>query len=442
MSRAVCRAVCRSGVAALALLAALWATPGRAAQGAVPAPPGATRQDEAAARQVLVMLRLPPRHFRPDSAYGGSYTGDSARFARRRLARELAATHGLKLVNAWPMPAIGVDCFVMEDAGGRPVERALAALAQDPRVLWAQPVSVYEGLDAGDPLYRVQPAGRDWQLAAIHRASTGRGVAVAVIDSGIDAGHPDLAGQLVERENFVDAAPDASETHGTAVAGIIGARAGNGVGIAGIAPGARLMALRACWEQAGAPVRCNSFTLGRALNHALMYDARVINLSLAGPPDRLLQALLDAALARGIAVVGAADPGRANGGFPASHPGVIAVAQAGTGDGAAPRTMRAPGTDIPTCVPGRRWGLVTGSSYAAAHVSGLVALLAELRPAATPAQLRDGLAEGRVARSLRDTALPAGQAGSIDACAVLARAAGACVCLCPSPAATTVELAH
>jgi hypothetical protein len=426
----------RAGMAVLALLAALGCHAGHAAQGTMPAPASGVRDDEAAARQVLVMLRLPPQHFRPDSAYGGGYTGDASRVARRRLALQLADAHGLKLVDAWPMPAIGVDCFVMEEAGGAPLAPKLAALARDPRVLWAQPLNLYEGMDGGDPLLRIQPASRDWNLAAMHRASTGRRVAIAVIDSGIDAGHPDLRGQVTARENFVDVPPDAPEAHGTAVAGIIAARAGNGVGIAGIAPDARLMALRACWERNGAPVRCNSFTLGRALNHALTREANIINLSLAGPPDRLLQNLLDAALARGIAVVAALDPARADGGFPASHPGVIAVAQAGTA-GAPAGALRAPGLDVPTCVPGARWGLVSGSSYAAAHVTGLVALLVQLRPGATPAQLRSALGAGGDGVTLRPE-----QAGSISACAALERAAGACVCLCPLTAATITEHAR
>jgi hypothetical protein len=435
----------RAGLAALALVAALGGNAACAGQDAAQAPASGVREDESAARQVLVMLRLPPQHFRPDSAYGGGYTGDASRVARRRIALQLADAHGLKLVNAWPMPAIGVDCFVME-AGGGPLAHTLAALARDPRVLWAQPLNLYEGMDGVDPLLRIQPASRDWNLAAVHRASTGRQVVIAVIDSGIDGGHPDLQGQVAARENFVEAYPDAPEAHGTAVAGIIAARAGNGVGIAGIAPDSRLMALRACWEHSGAPARCNSFTLGRAINHALTHDARIINLSLAGPPDRLLKTLLDAALARGIAVVAAQDPRRADGGFPASHPGVIAVAQAGTAPVPA-GTLRAPGLDVPTCVPGARWKLVSGSSYAAAHVSGLVALLVQLRPGAMPAQLSSQLKEGGDGAASRaygidDTALRPGQAGSISACAALERAAGACVCLCPLTAATTADHAR
>jgi len=403
---------------------------------------GSTPQDArttapAATRQVLVMLRMPSPHFRPDGMYGGGYTDDGTRAARRRVARDLAATYGLRVVDDWPMPAIGIDCFVMEDAkagSGGPLDRLLAALAHDPRVAWAQPIQEYHGLADADPLLPVQPATRVWQLATLHRASTGRGVTVAVIDSGVDADHPDLAGQVKLRRNFVDTVPDAAEAHGTAVAGIIAAREGNGLGIAGIAPDARLLALRACWETEGPPARCNSFTLGKAINFALMSDARVINMSLGGPRDRLLQALLDAALARGVTLVGAADPNQPDGGFPASHPGVIAVAS-DTQHAPPPASLRAPGTDVPTSLPDARWGMVSGSSYAAAHVAGLAALMLELRPDTPPARLKADLAGG--ARILPAAlASGPGQAGSIDACAAVARAAGTCLCLCPSTATT------
>ena len=402
------------------------------AQAGPPAPASNAGQVEAAAsRQLLVMLRLPPQHYHPDAAYAGRYPNDSGRAARRRAAAELAQAHGLKLVDDWPMPVIGVDCYVMEQQSDASVDRALAALARDPRVMWAQPMNTFYGLDAGDPLYPVQPAARYWHLAELHKASTGRGVRIAVVDSGIDGSHPDLAGQVQQRANFVDASPDAAEAHGTAVAGIIAARAGNGAGIAGVAPDARLMALRACWPDAAGATRCNSFTLGKALNFAIMNGAKIINLSLSGPSDRLLQTLLDVAAARGMAVVSAADPSQADGGFPASWPGVIAV---GMANGA---SLRAPGADIPTTAPGARWVFVSGPSYAAAHVAGLAALVAQLRPAADGAELRRAIVSNDGAARNR-TVAPA-HAGNIDACASIARITGACACSCTSIAAMKIN---
>jgi hypothetical protein len=388
----------------------------------------------AASRQVLVMLRLPPQHYHPDAAYAGRYPDDSGRAARRRAGQELARRHGLKLVDDWPMPVIGIDCYVMEKDGDAPLEPVLAGLARDPRVAWAQPMNTYHGLDgSGDPLYAVQPAAKYWKLAQLHKSSTGRGVRIAVIDSGVDAAHPDLAGQVQSQQNFVGGTP-AAESHGTAVAGIIAARAGNGVGIAGVAPDARVQALRACWTAGAGPTRCNSFTLGKALNFAIMNGAKVINLSLSGPADRLLQTLLDTAAVRGMVVVGAADPLRSDGGFPASYPGVIAVAGADSAHAPA-SALFAPGASIPTTMPGARWGFVSGPSYAAAHVAGLAALLAQLHPSANAAQLRDSIRTVHQGGAANNTAVPASsvaQAGNIDACATIARATGACACSCPS----------
>lgn len=407
-------------------LLALWATLPASAR--PPAPAGSASSVEAAASgQLLVMLRLPPQHYHPDAAYAGRYPNDSGHAARRRAAAQLAQAHGLKLVDDWPMPVIGVDCYVMEQQSDAPVDRALAALARDPRVMWAQPMNTFHGLDVGDPLYAVQPAARYWHLAELHKASTGRGVRIAVVDSGIDGSHPDLAGQVELRANFVGGSPDAAEAHGTAVAGIIAARAGNGAGIAGVAPDARLLALRACWPDRAGTTRCNSFTLGKALNFAIMNDAKIINLSLSGPSDRLLQVLLDVAGTRGMAVVGAADPAQADGGFPASWPGVIAVGMAnGT-------SLRAPGADIPTAAPGARWVFVSGPSYAAAHVAGLAALVEQLRPAANGAELRRDIITAGT------STVAATQAGNIDACASIARITGACACSCASIAAIKIN---
>lgn len=128
-------------------------------------------------------------------------------------------------------------------------------------------------------------------------------------------------------------------------------------------------------------------------------------------------------------MIGAADPQRADGGFPASWPGVIAVGRGGERRAALSTILFAPGTDIPSCMPGTGWGVVSGSSYAAAHVAGLSALLAQLKPRADAQAVR---------RMLDATA--ASTAGNIDACAAVQRATDACVCQCPSSSAKTASV--
>ena len=379
----------------------------------------------AADRQILVMVKHPPDHFRPNGAYGGSYGDDLARSARRRLARRIAHDYGLKLVDDWPMPMMGLDCFVMAVTDGRSTERAVEQVSKDSAVAWSQPVSIYRAQSApvshNDPLYPVQPAAKQWRLAELHELATGRGVRVAVIDSGISARHPDLAGQVIVSRNFVDGQKPANELHGTGVAGIIAARADNHIGIAGVAPQARILGLRACWQSGRSPESptvCDSFSLVKALYFAIEEKSDVINLSLSGPEDRLIHQLIDIGISRGIDVVAAVDSGRPDGGFPASVPGVIAVSNMSLAP-ALGQVYTAPGRDVPTTEPGGRWFLVNGSSYSAAHVSGLMALVRQKHRSAT-------------------ASLVAAQGGTIDACATVLRAATGCDCDCtPARLAST-----
>ena len=396
-----------------------WLAASTAAQHASAAPV----DDRASERQLLVMLHLASPHFRPDVSYNGSYDTRLGGNARRRVAEALAGKYGLKVIDDWPMPALGVDCFIMEAPAGAPLAHLEAKLAQDPRVESVQRMQLFHVLAHNDPLYALQPAAQMWRLDELHRMATGKRVRVAEVDTGVELDHPDLAGRIAVQQNFVDERTEVAEAHGTAIAGIIAARPDNALGIAGIAPDAELYALRACWERTeGEPAVCSSFTLARALQFALDRKAQVINLSLGGPSDRLLERLIDAAVARGIIVVGAVDPQAGDGGFPASHPGVLAVARDDVQDAPA-RAVLAPGRDIPTTTTAHKWGFVTGSSFAAAHVTGLVALLHELDPRLRPSEVRPMLAPATVSDRPR----------VIDACAAVARAAGTCACGCTAP---------
>jgi len=332
-------------------------------------------------RQILVMLKMSPAHYRPNSGYGGSYGDLSSREARKRIARGIAASEGMELREGWPMPLLGVDCFVMVVPPGKSIDDVIARVSKRPGVAWSQRMTSYaipgKSGAGGDPLYPVQPTASEWKLRDLQQVATGRGVKIAIVDSQVDVDHPDLAGQVSVDRNFVDSPAKEAESHGTHVAGIIGAKAGNGIGIAGVAPGARLMALRACREtDRGKQTLCQSLALAKALEFAIDNRANVINLSLSGPRDLLLSKLLDVALGQGIAVIAAYGQHQPDGGFPASVDGVIPVADE------ALQTMpngvyRAPGRDLPTTQPGGGWSLVNGTSYAVAQVSGLAALADE-----------------------------------------------------------------
>jgi len=303
--------------------------------------------------------------------------------------------------------------------------RLVEDLALDARVEWVQSMNLFHLLSHNDPLFPIQPTAKLWHLAEIHQIASGKNVRVAAIDSGVERDHPDLRGRVAIARDFVDGRDAVAEVHGTAVAGIIAARADDGVGIVGVAPQVVLMALRACWETPadGNLAVCSSFTLAKALQFALDQNAKVINLSLGGPRDRLLRRLLDVAMTRGVVIVAAADPDSRDGGFPASVTGVLAVAADDAHDLPA-AILVAPGRDVPTTLPGHRWGLVSGSSFAAAQMAGLVALLLDLAPDQKPQQIRETLANSEATASSPD------RHAIVDACAAVARTMGACACTC------------
>jgi hypothetical protein len=397
--------------AALLLALAMIGWPCAAGPAAAQGGPAEIRET----RQILVFLRMPPEHFRPGAAYGGYQAGE-AKVARMRVAGRLARLHGLVLVSDWSMPLLGVDCFVMAVPEGISPEEAAARLSKEAAVAWSQAMHLFEGqAPAGpynDPLFDAQPAAGAWALADLHRLSTGRNVRVAVVDSGVDRSHPDLVGAVAVAENFARR-PRAAEQHGTGVAAVIAARKNNGAGIVGVAPQARVLAFRACWEDGRARTSCDSLSLAQALSAAIERKAQVVNMSLSGPQDMLLSKLIDIAVQRGAVVVAAYDGGRPDGGFPASHPGVVAVSDARP-PGAARIVWVAPGRDVPTAQPGGRWLLVSGSSYAAAHVSGLYALLRARTPAL----------------NTRPAHLITRPGDLIDACATLFQRAQTCECGC------------
>lgn len=355
-----------------------------------------------------------------------------------RTTAELEQTYRLRTVFAWTMESLGEQCIVFEVLNKRPVADVIRRLHSDPRVGSVQPIATFDVLATepgyNDPYSHLQHNVQALHLEQAHRWATGKGVKVAVVDTGADLDHPDLRGRIVKANSFVDRGDQTftSDIHGTAVAGVIAANANNQVGIVGVAPQAELFILKACWQKA--PGRreavCDSYTLAKAIDFAILQGAQVLNFSLGGPHDPLLARLLTTALARGIVVV-AADAGDGTRSFPASLPGVIGILGIDDLQGerrarspAAATEVGAPAVDILTTVPHGSYDFFSGSSFAAAQVSGVIALLLEKEPKMTSAQIAALLR--KTARMVQETS--GADPLQVDACAALASALGTGSC--------------
>ncbi len=334
--------------------------------------------------------------------------------------RSLEADYDLREVNAWSIEPLHMHCAVLELAVGVDRMSLLATLSADPRVKLAQPMQTFSTRTQAynDPYVELQRGLEQMGVVAAQAWSLGGGVKVAIIDTGVDTEHPDLRGRIVEADNFVDSDAEQfrSDRHGTEMAGVIAAVANNREGIVGVAPEARLLVLKACWQlQVDADAaRCNSFTLARALVAAFDAHAQVINLSLAGPDDPLLRELIREGLRRGVLFVGAAHFVGINGDMGFLHqPGVIEVASAET-HAPAGSALYAPGREILTLLPGGHYDFATGDSIATAQVTGVVALLLERNPK---------LSAAVAYKLLRDTSAHAvgdtGRDEHVDACAAM-----------------------
>ncbi len=337
-------------------------------------------------------------------------------------ARAVAQQFGLQLETFTPSRLLRTPVVRFRIPDGRPVPTVLAAMTGDARMLRSQPNFIY-GPAAGQaprkpllPQYALDVIGAgDAQAAA-----QGKRPLIAIIDTGIDETHPDLAGSV--RDHF-DAVGDGkwdSGAHGTSIAGIIAAHGK----LLGIAPDATLLSIRAF------PAATNEATtesLRRGLDWAAEQHAEVVNMSLAGPEDPVVDATVTAAIAEGIIVVAAA--GNEGPGAPPAHPaavkGVLAVTATDQADSLFARantggyiSVSAPGVDILSASPGGGYSLESGTSQAAAHVSGLVALLRAIRPDLTPAGALD-----LMEHSAKDLGAPGMDdnfgAGRIDAGAAL-----------------------
>ena len=350
---------------------------------------------------VVTFANDPYRPALPAGTNGRRYAsrGYSLAESANSNAHRVASAYSLRQVASWPIKELRVHCVVYQIPDSRSVAEVVAALAKDPRVTLVQPLQEFRTLTGqpasgaqsapmtyNDPLYGLQTNLVAMDIPAAQQRSQGAGIKVGLIDTAVDSAHPDLHDRIAGTRSFVGAssptpAAPASYRHGTAMAGLIAAVANNKVGIVGIAPLARIEVFQACWQLKpnSDEAACNTFTVAQAIAAALEAHVPLINLSIAGPADPLLSALVQSGLKRGVIFVGSTTTDANT--FPTNVDGVIGVANsdntpsnttAGTGSGS---TLAAPGSHVMTLLPNGQYDFESGTSVAAAEVTGIIALL-------------------------------------------------------------------
>ncbi|WAL70675.1 type VII secretion-associated serine protease mycosin [Kitasatospora sp. YST-16] len=290
--------------------------------------------------------------------------------------------------------------------------RSWAAGAAAAAALWAA---------AAGPAFATDPIrGSEWPLDAQHfRAdevwalSRGAGVTVAVVDSGVAASHPDLAGQVLPGTSLLgdggDGRSDTSgDSHGTAVSGIIAGTGGaDGQGMTGLAPDSKVLPVKVTTGD-----RVSPSVVAQGIVWAVDHGAKVVNVSLGTEtPDALLKRAVAYALQQDVVVVASAGNQGRNGNpvqYPAAFPGVLSVSgtnrdgsfwapgESGTGVAVA-----APASDVYSTNDLGQYVHAEGTSYAAAYVSATAALIRARRPELTQGQVVRRIITGT--REHRDT---------------------------------------
>jgi hypothetical protein len=339
------------------------------------------------------------------------------------LADEVARRHGLDRLQSQNFPLVGATIGLFRVTDRRSVETVSRELTTDSSVRSVQPNFRYALQDQktilteGDP---AQYALGKLRLPEAHKLAHGANVTIAVIDSGIDTRHPELADSIADSFDALGG-KEGPHIHGTGVAGAIVAHAR----LMGSAPAAKIMAIRAFGQgQNGA--ESTTFVVLKGLDYAAAHGAQIVNMSFAGPKDAMVERGIAAAAAKGIAMVAASG----NAGpkspplYPAANANVIAVSATDAQDKLFAASNRgsyiavsAPGVDIFLPAPDEKYQMTSGTSFSAAYVSGLVALMLERNPALKPDELRAILM--KTARDLgtpgRDDQFGAGEADAYAA---------------------------
>jgi len=326
------------------------------------------------------------------------------------IAKKLAKTHDLDVVKIDMLESIHAALVEFALRGSADVPGKVAALL--PQVVLAQPDFIYktseeaieeivDEIEIEPDVTKLEYGPRLIGADQLRDSADGKDVKIALIDTGVDSGHPALAGKIAEQTD-VTGRGFSADVHATLLAGIISSDPANNAGISGIAPGARLLAIKACQPTSAhaAAAQCWSRTLAHGLDIAIEKHAAVINMSLGGPAgveDPLLKRMVDEAVNHGALVVAAAgnDGANAKPGFPAALSNVLAVtavdskshlyASATQGNFI---SLAAPGVEIISTSPGGKLLVSSGTSLATAFVSGAAALALQQQSRLSPRALQ------------------------------------------------------
>jgi hypothetical protein len=323
-------------------------------------------------------------------------TGDGivVRLRANQSSQAVASDAGVSVISGAPR-----NTFLLRGQASK-VAAALTKLSRDPRVEYAEPNAIYTALEVPNDPCITAPCGtpapqnnqwaptridayRAWDIS--HGSSS---VLVAVLDSGVDDTHPDLAGKVIIGPKFTDPNTGAVCNHGTHVAGIIAAQPNNAQGVAGIGWDTRVLSIKVLGDDTSNDCPGSLFAIAQGINAAVQLGAKVINMSLGGNFDsKTLRDAVRNAQANGLVVVAAAgNEGQAQSGnpveYPAGYTGVISVAATGADDRitfysehGAWVTMAAPGDFIVSTVPGGGYQVMRGTSMATPHVAAAAGLL-------------------------------------------------------------------
>jgi hypothetical protein len=358
-------------------------------------------------------------------------------------ADQLARRHGLARMESQNFPLVGATIGLFRITDRRSFETASRDLGTDASIRSVQPNFRYllqdqkAALTEGDPAQYVVAKLR---LPQAHTLARGANVTIAVIDSGIDAKHPELLNSIADSFDALGS-KEGPHVHGTGIAGAIVAHAR----LIGSAPEARILAIRA-FGTAPKGAESTSYVILKALDYAALHGAQIVNMSFAGPKDAMIERSIAATAARGIVMVAASG----NAGptspplYPAANPNVIAVSATDAQDrlfAASNRgnhiALAAPGVDIFLPAPDEKYQMISGTSFSAAYVSGLAALVLERNPALKPEQVRAILT--KTARDLgtpgRDDLFGAGEADAYAAVTAVTTAPAVPVAAVPGPPA-------